>query len=174
MISIVLTGPESTGKSVLTQQLSKHFNGFAVNEYAREYVEGLQRPYTFEDVELIAKHQMEAYSYLKATKGQKDFIFFDTYLIITKVWFEEVFNSCPDWVDKAIRNSKIDLALLCFPDLSWETDGVRENPNRREYLYQRYLKELEFYEIPFCIVRGRDRIRTDNAIGGVNKWIGKR
>jgi len=168
MISIVLTGPESTGKSVLTQQLAKHFNGFAVKEYAREYVEGLDRSYTFDDIEVIARHQVEEYSFFNEATGPKDLVFFDTFLIITKVWFEEVFGCCPIWLDKAIRDLKINLALICFPDLVWVADGVRENPDRRQYLYQRYLKDLEIYGIPYRIIKGNGDRRTINAVNYVN------
>ena len=35
---IAITGPESTGKSTLTEQLANHFNTLWVKEYAREYL----------------------------------------------------------------------------------------------------------------------------------------
>ena len=57
MISVVISGPESTGKSTLTQQLSKHFHTFGQEEYARSYVERLGRNYSFYDVETIAHRQ---------------------------------------------------------------------------------------------------------------------
>lgn len=169
MISVVITGPESTGKSVLTQQLAKHFNGFGVKEYARRYVENLKRPYTLHDVEVIAQRQIEEYNIMKAKAGERQLVFFDTFLIITKVWFEEVFQICPQWLHHALKNMHIDFALLCYPDLPWVPDGVRENPDKRAYLYQRYLEELEFYNIPYRIVKGEGEKRTERAINYVNK-----
>ena len=38
---IVITGAESTGKSTLTEALSKHFNAPFIPEIARDYVEKL-------------------------------------------------------------------------------------------------------------------------------------
>ncbi|MFW6202927.1 MAG: AAA family ATPase [Marinilabilia sp.] len=46
MVSFVITGPESTGKSDLAMRLSEHFNGLVVKEYARQYVENLSGDYT--------------------------------------------------------------------------------------------------------------------------------
>jgi nicotinamide riboside kinase len=169
MISIVLTGPESVGKSILTKELAKHFQGYSVDEYAREYVENIAGQYTFEDVENIAKFQVESFKRMNARSEVNKPVFFDTYLFITKVWFQEVFNCCPVWVHEAIKSTKINFALLCFPDLPWEADGVRENPHRREYLFNCYLQELEYYNVPYATVTGYGRSRLKNAVHLIRK-----
>ena len=56
--TIVITGAESTGKTTLTNELAKYYNSSYVNEYARTYVEKLSRPYNYNDIEEIAKHQV--------------------------------------------------------------------------------------------------------------------
>ncbi len=164
MIAIVMTGPESTGKSVLTRELAEHFNGMMVEEYARQYVESKRGHYSFVDVERIAEEQVKEYLLAKKTAGKNRLVFFDTFLIITKVWFEEVFFCCPVWLHKALRACKIDFALLCFPDLPWVADPVRENPHRREYLFNCYKKELQYYQIPFALVKGQGSDRLASAI----------
>ncbi len=170
MVSFVLTGPESTGKSDLSLQLSEHFNGWVVKEYARHYVENLSGEYTFEDVELIARQQIVDYNRALNKSGKEQPVFFDTFLIITKVWFEEVFNCCPLWLHQAIQTYKIDYALLCAPDLPWAADGVRENPHLRAYLFDRYAMELDYYGIPYNIVRGQGEKRLLNAISIVEAF----
>ena len=55
---IVITGPESTGKTALAQALSEKYGAHWIPEYARHYVENLDRSYDFDDVVAIAKHQM--------------------------------------------------------------------------------------------------------------------
>ena len=56
---IVVTGPESTGKSTLCQQLAEHFHSEYIAEYARNYVAERDYKYTYEDVEHIARYQHE-------------------------------------------------------------------------------------------------------------------
>ena len=54
---VIVTGPESTGKTVLCEYLAEFFKGVCVPEYARFYVEQLSRPYTKRDVIKIGKRQ---------------------------------------------------------------------------------------------------------------------
>ncbi len=171
MVSYLLTGPESTGKSYLSKELAKHFGGSWVKEYARDYIEKLDSPYTFNDVELIARQQISDYIIEKNRHEKFEPVFFDTFLIITKIWFEEVFKCCPAWLNKTILTYKIDFALLCAPDLPWVADGVRENPDLRDYLFNRYRDELDFYQIPFAIIEGKGQNRLNNAIRVVEKHL---
>ncbi|WP_010665020.1 AAA family ATPase [Marinilabilia salmonicolor] len=168
MTAIVITGPESTGKSALTKELAEHFQGHAVEEYARQHVENTGGSYSFADVEKIAHYQVLEYHKMDSVVKAEEFVFFDTFLIITKVWFQEVFSCCPVWIDKAIKELKPDLALLCIPDLPWEDDGIRENPDSREYLFDCYLKELEYYQISFSLVEGSGVHRLNSALNGLS------
>jgi len=59
-IRIAITGPESTGKSTLAAQLARHYNALWVPEYARTHLELLNRPYTANDILLIARRQLQA------------------------------------------------------------------------------------------------------------------
>ena len=59
MKKIVLVGPECTGKSTLTKELAAHFEAPYVTEYARKYIECLDRDYTQEDILKIAKKQYQ-------------------------------------------------------------------------------------------------------------------
>ena len=61
--------------------------------------------------------------------------------------------------------------MLCKPDLEWEYDTVRENANNRQYLYNRYKKEVEKLSIPFFEISGLGEIRIKNAIEAVKKLI---
>ena len=170
MKRVLVTGPESTGKTELVNYLSERYGGVAVEEYARAYVEGLDRSYTFEDVEHIARQQLSSYE--KEYPGS-DWVFFDTWLMITRVWFEVVYQCVPQWLDDAMREAKFDLVLLCAPDLPWVADRVRENGGeQRERLFKRYENELKSFGMDWELVSGSGEARFLLAEEIINRKLG--
>ncbi|PLX06941.1 MAG: hypothetical protein C0596_12435 [Marinilabiliales bacterium] len=95
----------------------------------------------------------------------------DTDLIITKVWLRRVFNDIPDWIDKHLESEKADLHLLCYPDLPWEPDHLRENPNIREDLFDEYMDEISNLDIPYFVIKGQNGERLKAAIKLVDEFI---
>ena len=112
---VVITGPESTGKTELTEHLALEFQGLIVTEYARSYVEDLKRPYKYKDLVRIARQQVKVRK--KVSRDQSGWVFFDTDLVITRVWFEEVYNKYPAWLDRELKTGMADLYLLCNTDV---------------------------------------------------------
>ena len=169
---IVIIGPESTGKTELTEFLARHFNTVHVPEYAREYIENLDRNYNYSDVEKIAKKQLELEKqYLNKAEN---ILFYDTFLIITKVWFQVVYQKQPKWLEESVNNSHIDLYLLCDTEIPWIEDPVRENGGEmREKLFDIYKNELENYGFNYEIVTGTGDIRFQNALKIVNNFLEK-
>lgn len=166
-VKIVITGAESTGKSTIAENLAMHYNSIWIPELARNYIEELDRKYTYEDIEIIARKQITLEQELSV--DQKT-VFFDTWLIITKVWFDFVYNKHPQWLHEAILNSNIDLILLCDIDLPWEADSVRENGGvNRKKLQDIYIKEFKQYNFKFEIIIGKGNERLLNAIDAINK-----
>lgn len=168
MYKVAILGPESTGKSELSKALADYFQTEWVPEYAREYVEQLVEPYTFEDVCIIAQKQIEQQQVFENDLTNK-FVFFDTDLIITKVWFEYCYQRVPDFVQERLNEHYFDFYLLCAPDLEWQPDPVREHGNDRDYFYNWYKKEIEQTGKPFFVVTGQGQQRTLNAIEAINK-----
>jgi nicotinamide riboside kinase len=165
-INIVVTGPESTGKTEIAHQLAVSINGTCIREYAREYIEKLDRPYRFEDVEHIARVQRKEFR--EAAGLNTGPVILDTYLVITRIWFSEVFGSIPEWIVRELAASDIDLFLLCYHDIDWIKDPVRENPGkRREYLFELYRKEIEKHGIPHEVITGKGQLRAQNALDAV-------
>ena len=159
---IGIIGPESTGKSTLATYLAHRYDGVLVPEYARDYMEKRARAsaYTYEDVVNIARVQVQELQEWQSgidetiSKGHRqDVVVFDTELIITKVWFLHKFGSCPDFVEEALRAYPMDVYLLCYPDMEWIPDPVRENPDIREYLFNWYEREIQALGIPYYIIR---------------------
>lgn len=169
MPRIVITGPESTGKTRLSIMLANYYQCRLIPEFAREYIQKLNRPYEKEDVITIGKEQLERYNEIIQT-GEN--VFFDTWLIITKVWLKVVFKSDENWINNTIKEGKIDLYLLCATDLPWEPDSVRENGGQmREILFEMYKNELVTQRLPFRIIRGNGDERVNNAISAIDKYF---
>lgn len=161
--TIVVTGAESTGKSALCEWLSSYSNVPYIPEFAREYVENLGRHYHYADVEAIARMQVQQFDSPKF-QGHT-LLIADTWLIITKIWFEEVFKQVPEWLEPAIKKEEINLFLVCDVDLPWVPDKVRENGGeRRSYLQSRYIDVIEYYGFQYEIVRGKNNERYRNAV----------
>ncbi len=162
-----ITGAESTGKSTLTGALSAHFSAVGIQEYARNYLENLGRPYRYADVEVIARQQIDLINQYRS--GQ--LVFFDTCLLNLKVWFQEVYHKVPVWLTNDIPEAGQGVYLLCEPDLPWEFDPLRENPHRRDYLTDQYEKELQTAGFDYFRVSGTGEARTKCAIEIVNRCI---
>jgi NadR type nicotinamide-nucleotide adenylyltransferase len=168
-IRIAVTGPESTGKTTLAMQLADEFDGLYVPEFARSYVENLNRQYVYSDVEAIARAQVNQYT--EAIRSKKIVQFFDTWLIITKVWFRWVYNQIPDWLENEIQKYPMDLYLLCRPDLPWEDDPVRENGGEnRIRLYEEYRQELINHGCRYVEIGGAGDQRLENAIKAIRHF----
>jgi NadR type nicotinamide-nucleotide adenylyltransferase len=167
---VVITGAESTGKSVLTKQLSQHFYAHFYPEYAREYLERSGPVYTREDVEQIARVQMEQMN--EATKYQTACVFFDTWLIITKVWFEVVFGKVPAWIPEAIEKAPVDLFLLCENDIPWVPDPLRENGgDMRQKLLEMYKTNIAEFGFNYKTITGTGVERLENAIKTIRDFL---
>ena len=158
---IGLVGPESTGKSTLALALAERLSGTCIPEFARDYVGGLHRPYTYEDVCLIAEqNRREALS-------AEGLTFFDTELIITKVWLDEVYGKRPGWLTEPVPPAcQMDFYLLLVPDLPAVPDPLRENleQSARERLFRIYLHEIELTGKPFAVISGLGEERLRSAL----------
>ena len=159
---IAITGPESTGKSWLSKRLADFFNTEWVEEFAREYLKINVADYHYEDIVKIAKGQKEREN--TAIKKANKLLFSDTEPIVTKIWSEVVFGKIDTWIEDEIKSNPYDLYLLCYPDLPWEPDPLRENPDNRIELFELFLKELSFRGYNFKIVKGVGEERFKNAV----------
>ena len=161
-LRIAILGPESTGKSILAQYLAKYYQGNWIKEYARGYIENLERAYTYDDVKHIAEWLLETYENIKDDPRP---IFFDTEMIITKVWFDVVFGEKPNEINTWLKQMDFDAFLLCYYDLPWIADPVRENGGEmRKVLFYKYKEEIKALEKPFAIVKGDGMSRIKNAV----------
>ncbi len=166
---VAITGPESTGKTWLAKKLAGYYNTVWVAEYAREYLQQNGSNYSYNDILEIAKGQKtrEEQLLLQAKKV----LFSDTDPLVTKIWSEVVFGKCDPWIENEIQNNPYDLYLLCYPDIPWEPDPLRENPDNRLGLFELYLKELSNRKLNYRIVEGEGEQRFQTALKFVEELL---
>jgi nicotinamide riboside kinase len=183
MLKIILTGPESCGKTTLARQLAAHFNAPLVGEYVREFFEKKETPqYIESDLVKIALGQLKAERKAEKVVNQQirqnkineknAFMICDTDILTIKIWAEEKYGRCNEELlaisSQLLASSETlipppptsylippTLYLLCSPEgIAWEDDPLRENPNDRARLFSIYEENLSFYEKNYVILRG--------------------
>lgn len=161
---IVITGPESSGKSTLTQQLAAHYQTQWVPEFARTYLEQLDRPYQQEDLLTIARGQATLEDRKKSAASQ--YLFCDTGLEVIKIWSLFKYGSVDDRIEGMLAERDYDLYLLCAPDLEWTPDPLRETPEAadRWRLFGLYEEEVRRRGIPWKTISGKAAERLRAAI----------
>ncbi|PPK86253.1 nicotinamide riboside kinase [Neolewinella xylanilytica] len=163
-MKVLITGPESSGKSSLSRSLAWCLDGIFVAEQAREYLHGLDREYTFPDLAAIWSAQLNTET--QAERSGASTLICDTGPEVIYIWSLVKFGRVAPAVEDAMRSRCYDLTLLCTPDLPWEADALREAPdaNDRWALFERYRTLLPHA----IIIRGDDRIRQAlQAVSGI-------
>jgi NadR type nicotinamide-nucleotide adenylyltransferase len=169
MLKVVITGPESTGKSTLAKQLADCFNVDMVKEYARTYLEKLDRPYEQSDLTAIAKGQIMLED--NALANNSRMIICDTSLEVIKIWSDFKYHSCDPFISDSYYKRKPHFYLLMTPDLPWQPDPLRENPFDRDELFEIYQKELISTGTPFYEILGNGEERLKMAKGVIKNHL---
>jgi len=162
-----ITGPESTGKTEMAKSLASYFNTSWVPEFAREYLNNLGKPYSYEDILIIAQTQYQQNQ--NARTNSKNYIFCDTELLVTKIWCEYKYQKCHPWILKHLLRQDFDLYLLLDINLPWEPDPLREHPTQRQYFFDLYKSELESMKVPYKIITGIGKERMNNALSVISQ-----
>ena len=110
---IVLLGPESSGKSNMTEVLARHFSSPCLKETARVYLEQRSGQYDYDDLALIAGEQIREERAAEKELNESGFLFLDTNVLMIQVWSEIVFGRCDNRVLNAAALVPYDLYLLC-------------------------------------------------------------
>ena len=166
-MKVVITGPESTGKSWLCQNLAKHYNIPYVEEYARMYLAQTNGQYKEEDLLKIADGQTTLEKQI--IDQSPGLVLCDTGLEVIRVWSEWKYGHCNK---KIIDNSfkyKPDLFLLMKPDVPWFPDPFRENPDDRDTLFKKYQEVLKEYEVKVIEIGDYWSARLHTAIALIDQ-----
>lgn len=158
---IVVSGPESTGKTRLAEELSKYYSATLVKEYSREYLLKYGPEYKREDLRKIAFGQFQ--NLLEANYQKKSLIISDTCLLTLLIWDEWKYGMLDDFISEWYGLQEVDYYLICYPDLPWEPDILRENENDLQTLFEIYESRIKATNIPYSIIMGSEKNRFLNA-----------
>ena len=161
-LRVVITGPESTGKTQLAAQLAREFGCLWTPEIAREYLTEHGAGYGPEDVRTMARLQAERSAELAASSAQ--LVFDDTDVLTHRIWYREKYGERDPELEAMPLEG--DLYLLCAPDLAWAADPLREHPKEsdRARHFELYKTELEYSKKTYAVVSGQGSARKVNAM----------
>ena len=165
---VVLTGPESVGKTTLAAKLASHYNTVWVPEYAREYcdIHGNEN-LTPRDFSHIAGGQLLLEDEIS---GQANGILIcDTDLITTEIWAHYFLEKCPQWIRDISKKRHYDLFLLMAPDVPWIGDELRHFEDTRGEFFGLLKNLLVERSLSFEVVNGSYEERFQQAISHIDR-----
>ena len=152
MPKVIINGPESSGKTTLCEYLVKKLDARYIQEYPRIYLEMTDGAYTHVDLLIMASDIDDLISEL----DDERLWIIDTNIINIKIWYQYKFGGLPPSLT-SFEDNKDAIHLLCKPDIPWEEDALRENPDDRGDIFDMYRKYMYEAEIKYHIIEGETR-----------------
>lgn len=171
---LVLSGPESSGKSWLATELQAHFGGLLVGEYVRYFIEQNLRDTCLADIPDIANGQLAREDDARAQLPA--LLILDTHLLSNMLWSQTLFGDCPGWVEQALLARHYDLHLLLSPEgVHWTDDGQRCQPEliERQRFFDASQVWLQQHRQAFEVIRGNWEERHKQAFKAVEKLLAR-
>lgn len=159
MKRIAILGPESSGKTTLAKQLSEVLNVAYISEFARTYLEEKNGFYEEDDLVFMAQSQYDLWE-----EAKEPYLIADTEMLTFKIWSEFKYHRCSSLIRDLIDRQKFDHYFLCSPDIPWEHDSLRENPDDRDQLFELYRQALEDYDFKSTVLSGTPEKRIHTAL----------
>ena len=171
---VVLTGPESSGKTFLAERLQQRFGGLVVGEYVRHFIDTEQRDTCLADIPAIARGQL-AWEDAARTRAP-ELLILDTHLLSNIVWSHTLFGDCPEWLEPALLQRRYDLHLLLAAEgVEWQADGQRCQPAlmERQSFHRACLAWLEQHQQPWQAVGGGWSEREAASLAAVQALLAR-
>jgi nicotinamide riboside kinase len=175
-VLFVCTGPESSGKTTLSNYLCSKFNLAKVDEYARSHLQQGTRylpiylpNYLPSDLLEIAQcqHAVEMVAVRFANNG----VVADTDLQTVYLWWQEKFGPAPSALQAAYAVQTPRIYLLCKPDIPWVADPLRENSDDRDRLFEIYEEDLRKRHLSYEVIEGSEHERLGKVREVVSKYL---
>jgi HTH-type transcriptional repressor of NAD biosynthesis genes len=143
-------GPESTGKSFMTQRMAKIYETESVPEVAREMISS--NDFTEDDIIRIGQAQTQRVKEMLKTANK--ILFCDTDLITTQIYSRNYLKVVPQILFELEKEITYDKYFFFDIDAPWVADGLRDLNNRREEMKKIFEEELLKRNIEFIVVKG--------------------
>lgn len=169
---LVLTGPESSGKSWLGGEIQSAFGGVLVGEYVRHFIDTEQRDTCYADVDVIARGQLAWED--AARTAQPPLLILDTHLLSNLLWSRLLFDQAPQWLEGELLSRRYDLHLLLDPEgVPWTDDGQRCQPqlHERQAFHRQCRDWLEQHQQHYLGLAGDWKQRREQALDAVHTLL---
>ncbi|MER6256448.1 AAA family ATPase [Streptomyces sp. NPDC001584] len=186
---VVVLGAESTGTTTLSRALADHYRRRGgvwaktgwVAEYGRRYSEEklaaaraadpaaswADVSFTSQEFPVIARRQDADEAH--AARLGSPVLFCDTDSFATAIWHERYMGGRNAEVERIADLTRRDLYLLTdHADVPFEDDGLRDGPQLRPWMTERFRAELERTGRRFLVVRGDRAARLEAAVRAVD------
>ena len=157
---VLITGPESTGKSTIANFAANHWGATLIPEYARTYLEEKGPMYVQEDLLHIAKEHKKQIIQAEVNSTK---LVLDTYLLNIKIWSEYKYGNCNPWINTELQKLNVDYILLTQSDVPWSYDPLRENELNREELFVLYKEELDKLKLEYMLLESDKKLREEQV-----------
>lgn len=174
LIKVVFFGPESTGKTTLAEMLAKHYDTLWVEEFMREYLQEKwdkqKKVCEPKDMIPIAEGQIKRENEL--TNKANKLLICDTDLLELKVYSEAYYQGyCHPKLLKHALNNLYDLYFLTYIDVPWTPDDLRDKPEDRIGMYNRFEAALKNSKKPHVILKGDLNERFKTAVERIDELL---
>ncbi len=150
---VAILGAESTGKTVLAQELATTFETVWVPEYGRDYCEGRDaRTLTLADLDAIARGQIAVEE--AAARCANRVLICDTDVRTTATWSDILCGARTPWLTRVAMSRQYTHAILLSDDVPWVNDGTRVLHDRRAEHTRLLERELRTTRQAFTLIQG--------------------
>ncbi len=178
---VVLTGPESTGKTTIASLLAERFDAPWSREGARVFVDeqraaGAPVALGYDTVTPIARVHValeEAAESAARRRGAR-LVVRDTDLFSTVAYSRALYGAAPEWVVTTARARRGDRYLLCDVDAPWVVDHVRGEAGDRFAMRDVFVETLTEACCEFSVLSGDWATRLRDAESFVAGWLRER